>query len=198
MNKKTIGIGIAALVIIIVIVIGVGYNSFVKLDENVKNKWSEVQSNYQRRQDLVPSLVGIVKGGTDYERKTLVDVTEARAKAGQVNVAEPTFEGYQQKEKVEGNLTTNLNKVIAVVEKYPDLQSNNQFKTLQVQLEGTERRIKFARKDFNEAVMGYNNKARSFPWNIVGGLLGFKPKAGFSADGGAQNAPEVIFSDSTK
>jgi len=198
MNKKKIGIAIAAIVVIIVIVIGTGYNSFVKLDENVKARWGEVQNTYQRRSDLIPSLIGIVKGSTEFERNTLKEIVEARAKAGQLAVAEPTFEGYQQQENAQGAVTNNLNKVIAVVEKYPDLQSNNQFKSLQVQLEGTERRIKFARKDFNEAVMDYNKKARSFPWNMVGGLLGFKAKSGFSADAGSQNVPEVKFNDSTK
>jgi len=193
MNKKKIGLIALILGAIIALVFYFGYNSFVKLDVEVNKKWSEVQNAYQRRTDLIPNLVNVVKGSTDYEKSVLAQVAEARAKTGQVTTSGINYDAFQQQEAAQGNLTNNLNKVIAVVEKYPDLQSTNQFKTLQTQLEGTERRIKIARKDFNSAVMDYNNKARSFPWNMVGNVLGFKPKDGFTADAGAQNAPEVKF-----
>ncbi|MES2777696.1 MAG: LemA family protein [Bacteroidota bacterium] len=194
MNKKKIGLIALILGAIIALVFYFGYNSFVKLDVDVNAKWSEIQNNYQRRSDLIPSLVSIVKGSTDYEKTVLQQIAEARAKAGQVTTSNVSYDAFQQQEAAQANVTNNLNKVIAVIEKYPDLQSTNQFKTLQSQLEGTERRIKFARKDFNEAIMAYNNKARSFPWNIVGSMLGFKPKDGFTSDAGAENAPEVKFS----
>lgn len=194
MNKKRAGITIGAIVVIFGILLISGQRSFVTLEEAVNNKWSGVQNAYQRRSDLIPNLVSVVKGGTDFERNTLVDLTEARAKAAQVNVSsEVDFNSYQQQEQAQAAVTTNMNKVIAVVENYPDLKATNQFRTLQAQLEGTERRVKFARKDFNETIMAYNKKVRSFPWNLVGKVLGYKPKDGFKADAGTQNAPEVQF-----
>ena len=193
MNTKKIGLIALVAGAIIALLFYFGYNSFVKLDEEVNNKWAEIQNSYQRRTDLIPSLVNVVKGSTEYEKNVLKELTEARSKAGQVNTSVISHDAYQQQETAQGNITANLNKVIAVVENYPDLQSTNQFKTLQSQLEGTERRIKFARKDFNTAVMEYNKKVRSFPWNMVGGVLGFKIKDGFTADAGTQNAPEVKF-----
>lgn len=193
MNKKTVGITIGVIVLIFGLLLITGQRSFVSLDENVNNKWGEMQNAYQRRADLIPSLVNVVKGSTDFERNTLVALTEARAKAAQVNVSNPEFSSYQQQEQAQAAVTTNMNRVIAVVENYPDLKSTNQFRTLQTQLEGTERRIKFARKDFNESVMEYNKKARSFPWNLVAKVLGYQAKDGFKADAGTQNVPEVQF-----
>ena len=193
MNKKKIGVIAVAALALLLLVGGIGYNAFVKLDEEVKVKWSEIQNAYQRRADLIPSVVNVVKGSTEYERTTLQQLTEARAKAAATNTGTVNYDTYQQQEAAQAVVTNNLNRVIAVVEKYPDLQSTNQFKTLQAQLEGTERRIKFARKDFNEAVYTYNVKRRTFPWNIVGSVLGFKQKEGFTAAQGTQNAPEVKF-----
>ncbi len=194
MNTKKIGLIALVLGAIIALTFYFGYNFFVKLDEEVKVKWAEIQNAYQRRNDLIPSLVNVVKGSTDYEKETLNKLIEARSKAGQVSVTGIDYNGYQQQEAAQANLTNNLNKVIAVVENYPNLQSTKEFTTLQTQLEGTERRIKFARKDFNEAIRAYNTKARVFPWNMVGSILGFKPKDGFKADAGTQDAPEVKFS----
>jgi LemA protein len=193
MNKKKIGFIAVAVLALLLLVFGTGYNAFVKLDTNVNFQWSEIQNAYQRRADLIPSLVNVVKGSTEYERTTLQQLTEARARAAATNVNTVSYNTYQQQEAAQANVTNNLNKVIAVVEKYPELQSTNQFKTLQAQLEGTERRIKFARKDFNEAVYAYNVKRRTFPWNMVGSVFGFKQKEGFTAAAGTQNAPEVRF-----
>jgi len=193
MKQNKTGLIAIIVVAIIALVFYFNYNAFVKLDENVKVKWNEIQNTYQRRTDLIPSLVNVVKGSTDFERTTLKQLAEARAKASQVNTSNVNYETYQQQEAAQGNVTTNMNKIIAVVENYPDLQSTNQFKTLQAQLEGTERRIKFARKDFNEAVASYNKKVRSFPGNLVSGVLGFKVKDGFKSDAGAEAAPEVKF-----
>ena len=194
MNQKKIGLIALILGAIIALTFYFGYNSFVKLDEEVKVKWAEIQNTYQRRNDLIPSLVAVVKGSTDFEKTTLQQIAEARSKVGQVSVTGIDYNGFEQQEAAQANLTNNLNRVIAVVENYPDLQSTKEFATLQTQLEGTERRIKFARKDFNEAIRAYNSKARSFPWNMVGIVLGFKPKDGFKADAGAENVPEVKFS----
>ena len=193
MNKKTIGRIAIAVVALLLLFFVIGYNAFVKLDEKVKVQWSEIQNAYQRRADLIPSIVNVVKGSTEYERTTLQQLTEARARAASTNVSAASYNAYQQQEAAQANVTNNLNRVIAVVEKYPDLQSTKQFKTLQAQLEGTERRIKFARKDFNEAVYSYNIRRRAFPWNIVGSVFGFQQKEGFTADQGTQNAPEVQF-----
>ena len=193
MNKKKVSLIAGITAAIIALFFYFGYNSFVTLDEKVKVQWSEMQNAYQRRADLIPNIVNVVKGSTEYEQNTLKQLTEARAKAGSVQVSDVNYAGYQRQENAQANVTNNLNRVIAVVEKYPDLQSTGQFKTLQAQLEGTERRIKFARKDFNQAIYDYNKKVRSFPWNIVGGVLGFKQKQGFTADPGTDNAPEVTF-----
>ncbi len=193
MNKKKISVIAVVIVALLLLFFGIGYNAFVKLDEKVKVQWSEIQNAYQRRADLIPSLVNVVKGSTEYERTTLQQLAEARAQAASTNIGTVSYNSYQQQETAQANVTNNLNRVIAVVEKYPDLQSTNQFKTLQAQLEGTERRIKFARKDFNDAVYSYNVKRRAFPWNIVGSVLGFPKKEGFTADQGTQNAPEVKF-----
>lgn len=195
MNKKKLGVIVIAVAAILLLFFGIGYNSFVKLDEQVKVKWSEVQNAYQRRADLIPSLVNVVKGSTEYEQTTLKQLTEARAKAASVTVNSNNvdYNTYQQQEAAQANVTNNLNRVIAVVEKYPDLLSTKEFTTLQAQLEGTERRIKFARKDLNTAVYDYNVKRRTFPGSLVGSVFGFDSKQGFTADAGTANAPEVKF-----
>ena len=193
MKKKSLLITVAAIAAVILFLAIPSQRSLVNLDEDVKAKWGEVQNNYQRRSDLIPSLVNTVKGATEYEKRTLVELTEARSKAGTIQVSEPTSENYEQLTNVQNNVTNNMNKVIGVIENYPDLRATNQFVTLQAQLEGTERRIKIARKDFNESVLAYNQKVRKFPANIFAGLFGFKTKEGFRADAGAQNVPEVTF-----
>ena len=171
------------------------YNSLVGKQENVTKTWNNVQSDYQRRLDLIPNLVGTVKASSDYEKETLTTLIETRAKAAQVNVTgSPTYDDYKKSEEANAAVVTSANKVIAVIEKYPDLKTTNSFVRLQDQLIGTERRIKFSRKDFNEAVMGYNKSVRSFPANIVAKLFGFSVKEGFQADMGADKAPEINFS----
>lgn len=171
-----------------------GQRSLVGLEEQVNNRWAEMQNNYQRRSDLIPSLVNVVRGSSDFEKTTLEQLTAARANANQLSIsATPTAESFERQEQVQASVVAGINRVIAVVERYPDLKSTQQYRTLQSQLEGTERRIKFARKDFNEAVMAYNKKVRSFPWNLVSGILGFSPKTGFRAEAGTEAAPEVMF-----
>ena len=190
--------------VIIIILVGIliiggcgcgGYNNMVRLDENVKAKWSNVQSDYQRRADLVPNLVSTVKGAANFEQKTLTDVMEARAKATSVNInAENlTPDKIQQFQQAPGQLGSALGRLLAVSEAYPQLQATQNFRDLQSQLEGTENRIKVSRNDFNSAVQDYNSTIRRFPNNIFSGMFGFHVKQGFTADAGAQQAPKVQF-----
>lgn len=193
--------GTLVIIIILAIVLifggcGVGrYNSLVSKDENVKGKWGAVQSQYQRRADLIPNLVATVKGAADFEKTTLTQVIEARAKATQITV-DPnnlTPEKIQQFQQAQGQLSTALGRLLAVSESYPDLKANQNFRDLQVQLEGTENRITVARNDFNVAVQDFNSSIRTFPNNIVAGFGGFTPKGYFEAQPGSETAPQVKF-----
>ena len=189
-------IGLTALIIIALLAIFFfsTYNSLVRKQENVSKTWNNVQSDYQRRLDLIPNLVSTVKQSSEYEKDILVKLSEARAKAAQLNVTgDASYENYQKSEAANNEVVASANRVIAVIEKYPDIKTTTSFLRLQDQLEGTERRIKFARNDFNNAVMGYNKTVRSFPSSIVAGLSGFKVKEGFQADMGTGKAPEIIF-----
>ncbi|WP_290796174.1 LemA family protein [Flavihumibacter sp. UBA7668] len=172
-----------------------GYNSMVSLDENVKNKWANVQSDYQRRADLIPNLVNTVKGAANFEQETLTQVIEARSKATSVqidptNITPEKLAEYQQ---AQAGVSSALGRLLAVVENYPDLKANQNFRDLQAQLEGTENRIKVSRNDFNAAVQEYNSSVRRFPNNIFAGMFGFSVKEGFKADPGSENAPKVQF-----
>lgn len=170
------------------------YNSLVRKEENLTKTWNNVQSDYQRRLDLVPNLVNAVKASSDYEKETLTMLIEARANAAKVNVTgSPTYNDFVKSETAQAEVASSANRVIAVIEKYPDLKSTNAFVRLQDQLIGTERRIKFSRKSFNEAVMEYNTAVRSFPSSMAASLFGFKLKAGFTADAGTDKAPEINF-----
>jgi len=171
------------------------YNSMVKMDENVKAKWGQVQNDYQRRSDLVPNLVATVKGAANFEKSTLTDVINARAKATsiQVDPTKLTPESIQKFQAAQGELSSALGKLMVITENYPDLKSNANFLGLQAQLEGTENRITVARKDFNEAVQEYNSKIRSFPANITAKMFGFGEKGYFQAEPGSEKAPEVKF-----
>lgn len=172
-----------------------GYNNMVRLDEEVKNKWANVQSDYQRRADLIPNLVNTVKGYANFEQETLTKVVEARAKATSVNVnaGELTPQAIEQFQQAQGELSGALSRLLVTVERYPDLKANQNFMDLQKQLEGTENRIKVSRNDFNTAVQGYNTTVRRFPNNIFAGMFGFSTKEGFRADPGSERAPSVTF-----
>lgn len=171
------------------------YNSMVKLDENVKSKWGAVQSQYQRRADLIPNLVNTVKGAANFEKGTLTAVTEARAKATsiQVDPTKLTPESIKAYQAAQGELSAALGRLLSVTENYPDLKANENFKDLQVQLEGTENRINVARLDFNQAVQDYNSKIRAFPANLTAKMFGFSEKGYFTAEAGADKAPKVEF-----
>ncbi|MBK7884383.1 MAG: LemA family protein [Chitinophagaceae bacterium] len=172
-----------------------GYNGLVKQDENVKKAWNNVQTEYQNRTDLVGNLVNTVKGAANFEKETLVQLVEARSKATSVNINADnlTPENMAKFQEAQGQLSGSLSRLLAVVEKYPDLKANQNFTQLQGQLEGIENSIKNSRKIFNDAVNEYNTKVRSFPMNMLGGMFGFKQKEGFKADAGAEKAPEVKF-----
>ena len=172
-----------------------GYNSLVEKDETVKKMWNNVQSDYQRRADLIPNLVSTVKGDANFEQKTLTDVIQARASASQIKLEANDLspEKIQQFQAAQGQLSQALGKLMVLTENYPNLKANEAFRGLQAQLEGTENRIKVSRNDFNAAVADYNIKARSFPMNILAGITGFKQKEGFTAAVGSEKAPEVKF-----
>src|SRR5688500_15985602 len=173
------------------------YNSMVQEDENVKKSWNYVQSQYQRRADLIPNLVNTVKGEANFERGTLNDVINARARATSVQVSPEnlTTENIQQFQQAQSQLSGALSRLLVTVERYPNLRANDAFRNLQAQLEGTENRISVARNDFNDKVQGYNTQVRRFPTNIFAGIMGFRPRQGFTADPGSQNAPKVDFGD---
>ncbi|MEN9571162.1 MAG: hypothetical protein RL172_2393 [Bacteroidota bacterium] len=196
MNNKRISllviVGVLALLAIYIVST---YNTLVKKEEKVKQQWSEVQNAYQRRIDLVPNLVNVVKGQADFEKTTLEQIAAARAKADAINqsATELTPEKHNLTTQAQAELVQAANRLIAVVEKYPTLSGTQAFKGLQTQLEGTERRVKFARKDFNEAVASYNSSVRGFPASIFAGMLGFKAKDGFQSDAGADKTIEVKF-----
>ncbi|MBS1760268.1 MAG: LemA family protein [Bacteroidetes bacterium] len=172
-----------------------GYNGVVKEDENVKKAWNNVQTDYQKRSDLVGNLVNTVKGAANFEKETLTQVIEARAKATSINFTadQLTEENIKKFNDAQGQMTGALSKLLAVVENYPDLKATQNFTQLQGQLEGIENDVKNSRRQFNEAVNTYNVKVRSFPMNILAGMFGFKAKAGFSAEPGADKAPKVEF-----
>src|SRR4028119_718489 len=164
------------------------YNGLVGEDETVKNAWNKVQSDYQRRADLIPNLVNTVKGEANFEQTTLTNVINARASATQIRVDpdDLTPERVQQFQAAQGQLSQSLGRLLAVAEAYPNLRANDAFRGLQAQLEGTENRIKTARNDFNDAVQNYNTQVRRFPTNIFAGMMGFKQRQGFAAEAGSQ------------
>lgn len=194
MNKIVWG-GIALLVVILMVSGCNGYNSLVKMDVDVQNKWSQVETQYQRRADLIPNLVSTVKGAANFEQTTLTNVIEARSKASQIKLdpSQLTEENLQKYQAAQGQVGSALSRLMVLTENYPQLKATQQFSDLSAQLEGTENRIAVARKDFNESVALFNTKVRSFPNNLTAGIFGFAPKAAFKADAGAQNAPKVEF-----
>ena len=172
-----------------------GYNGLVQKDQNVKGKWANVESDYQRRSDLIPNLVNTVKGAANFEQETITQVIEARAKATQttVNASDLSPEKIASFQKAQGELSGAIGRLLVSVERYPELKATEAFRDLQAQIEGTENRIKVSRNDFNAAIADYNKRARSFPLNLLAGMFGFKTKEGFKADEGASKAPEVKF-----
>ena len=186
--------------IVLVVVLtasGCGYNRLQGLDEEVKGAWGEVQNQYQRRADLVPSLVNTVKGAAKFEQDTLQQVIQARAAATSVKLDATALnnpETFKKFEQAQSQLSSALSRLLVVVERYPDLKANQNFQNLQAQLEGTENRIAVARKRYIQSVTTYNTAVRSFPENLTAKyLLGLEVRPTFTADEAAQKPPEVKF-----
>ncbi len=194
MNKKT-GFIIGGVLVVVGIFLIVTFNSLVKKEEKLKQQWNEIQSAYQRRLDLVPNIVNVVKGVSDFEQTTLQKITEARSKAASVNIESNNVSAdqFNQQAAAQDTLAVATNNLIIRIEKYPTLKGTGAYAGLQTQLEGTERRIKVARQDFNEALNKYNNSVRSFPTKLVAGILGFRVMAGFQSDAGADKSIEIKF-----
>ena len=193
MTKSTI---ITLVVIGLVAIWGIsGYNSLVSSDEEAQTKWADVETQYQRRADLIPNLVNTVKGYAAHESETLQAVVEARAKATSVSIDPSNMSAEQiaNFQKAQDGVSSALSKLLVTVEKYPDLKANENFKELQAQLEGTENRISVARRDYNDASRQYNTSLRSFPKNILASLFGFEKRAYFEAQAGTEQAPSVQF-----
>ena len=194
--KKNLGwiIPVGILVLVVLWAIG-GYNGMVKMDEQAQNSWANVETQYQRRADLIPNLVSTVKGYAKHEQQTLEEVVKARSEATQLKVdAENlTPEKLAAFQKAQSGVSSALGRLLAVAENYPDLKANQNFLELQSQLEGTENRITVARKDFNDTAKSYNQAIRQFPKNILAGLFGFEKKSYFEAEAGSEKAPKVEF-----
>jgi LemA protein len=188
-------IAIIAAVVIIGAWAASGYNSMVQEEEKATTAFANLQSAYQRRADLIPNLVETVKGYASHEKQTLEDVVNARTKATSVNIDPEnlTPEKLKEFQQAQGELSTALGRLIAIQENYPDLKANENFRDLQVQLEGTENRINESRNKYNSQVQQYNVAIRSFPKNILAGLFGFQKKDKFEAEAGAEKAPKVQF-----
>lgn len=172
-----------------------GYNTMVEKQENVEAAWSQVENVYQRRADLIPNLVATVKGYAVHEQETLTGVVEARAKATSVTI-DPTKldeNSMQQFQQAQDALSSALSRLLVVKESYPELKANENFRDLQVQLEGTENRITVERQKFNDVARDYNTYIRQFPQNIIAGIFGFSSKPYFAAKAGADEAPKVEF-----
>ena len=192
---------IAAVVAVLVLLWGVSkYNGLVSSQEQVNTAWAQVENNYQRRADLIPNLVNVVKGYASHERETLEGVIQARSRATSTtidanNMDEAALARFQQSQDA---LSSALSRLMVVVEKYPELKASEQCQTLMAQLEGTENRIATARRDFNEIAKTYNLEVRSFPNSLIAGITGFRPRPYFTAQAGSDVAPVVEFSSSQK
>ena len=194
--------GIIAAVVAVLVLLwgGSKHNGLVGSQEQVNTAWAQVENNYQRRADLIPNLVNVVKGYASHERETLEGVIQARSRATSTtidanNMDEAALARFQQSQDA---LSSALSRLMVVVEKYPELKANEQFQTLMAQLEGTENRIATARRDFNEIAKTYNLEVRSFPNSLIAGITGFRPRPYFTAQAGSDVAPVVDFSSSQK
>lgn len=196
MSKKAISlITIIGIIVISIIWVVSKYNGLVKKDEACTQQWSKVESQYQRRLDLIPNLVNTVKGYAEHEQETFTQVIEARNQASQTkidpnNMSQEAMDKFQQSQQT---LKSSLDRLMVVVERYPDLKANQNFLELQSQLEGTENRIAVERQRFADVVNAYNSTIRKFPTNLIAGIFSFERKAYFESEAGAENAPKVEF-----
>jgi LemA protein len=202
MNRFAVGCLVVLVVVLFIAVIAAvglagSYNRLVRLQQAVDQSWAQVQNVYQRRADLIPNLVNTVSGAANFEKSTLVEVTNARASVGRVkldpNKAPTDAAQLQEFQAAQGQLSNALSRLLVVVERYPELRANQNFLSLQAQLEGTENRISVERGNFNTAVQNYSVAVRSFPTNFVAGMLGFAPRPFFTAQTGAERPPPVRF-----
>lgn len=194
--------GTIALLVVVLLIFFAGcagcntYNNMIASEERVEQSWADVETQYQRRSDLIPNLVNTVRGAADFEQETLQSVTEARARATSINVSAEDLEDPEQVRafmEAQNELSGALGRLLAVAENYPQLRATEAFRDLQAQLEGTENRITVARRDYNQSVQQYNTQVRRFPANIVAGLFGFDRRTPFEAAEGADEVPEVQF-----
>jgi len=206
MNKFALGCGVVLVIVLFIVVavalaIGGSYNRLVRLQQAVDQSWAQVQNVYQRRADLIPNLVNTVSGAANFEKSTVVEVTNARASVGRVqidpNKAPTDAAQLEQFQAAQGQLSNALSRLLVVVERYPELKANQNFLSLQAQLEGTENRISVERGNFNKTVQDYNVAVRSFPTNFIAGMLGFAPRPFFAAQTGAERPPPVQFNFGT-
>ena len=196
MKKSTVTLLVVVGILVVLVGWIVGaYNGLVTLDEETNGKWAQVESAYQRRADLIPNLVNTVKGYADFEKETLTGVIEARSKATgiTVNANNLTPEAIANFQAAQGQLSGALSRLLVTVERYPDLKANQNFLSLQSQLESTENRIKIERDRFNTSIKNFNSTIRKFPKNIIASGFDFEKKVYFEADSGAENAPEAIY-----
>src|SRR3954467_15638602 len=196
--KKLVIVGVIVLGILLLIVMAGGsYNRLVRLSQGVNGSWAQVQNQYQRRLDLIPNLVSTVSGAANFEKSTLTEITSARASVGQVKIDQnqaPTDPAkLQEFERAQGQLSSALSRLLVVVERYPELRANANFRDLQAELAGTENRIAVERMRFNESVQGYNTAVRSFPTVLMASIFNYHPKPYFQAVTGAETPPKVNF-----
>jgi LemA protein len=193
---KILAIAVVVVLVFVAIAGVSGYNRVVKLDQGVAQAWSQVETQYQRRADLIPNLVETVKGAANFEQETLTRVIEARAKATQVQITPETLndpQALQRFDQAQQELSSALSRLLVTVERYPELKANANYVALQDELAGTENRIANERRRFTESVQTYNTAVKSFPMNMLAGMFGFGPKAYFEAAEGSTEAPKVNF-----
>ncbi|MDQ5914068.1 MAG: LemA protein [Patescibacteria group bacterium] len=195
-SNKQVKLGVLGAVLALLLIwVVAGYNSLVSANQKVESSFATVDTQYQRRADLVPNLVSTVKGAADFEQETLTQVVEARAKATQITIdpSKATPQQLQDYQNAQGEISQALGRLLAVAESYPQLTATKSFQDLQVQLEGTENRIQTSRADYNDTLRAYNTKVKRFPTVILSGLFNFEQKPYFEAVNGAENAPAVEF-----
>ncbi|MBA2422451.1 MAG: LemA family protein [Chitinophagales bacterium] len=196
MNKTLVVVGIVVLIVIILYSTFKGaYNTMVTKSQDTQAKWASVESQYQRRNDLYNSVVKVIQGSADFERGTLKDVIEARSRATSVTVdpTKLTPESIQQFQQAQDQFSSAFSRLLVVVEQYPTLQTTQQFRDFQTQIEGTENRINKSRDDFNVSVQDYNTYIKRFPSNLMAGMFGFSEKGYFSSNPGSENPPDIDF-----
>jgi LemA protein len=196
---KNLGCLVIAGVLVLLVVWGIGsYNGLVNAQQAVEAQWGQVENVYQRRADLIPNLVATVQGSANFERETLREVVEARARVGQVNTQATSDilndpQKFAQFQQAQDQLSSALSRLLVVVERYPELRSVQGFQNLMVQLEGSENRIATERRRFNEVAQDYNSRVRRFPTNLFASMFGFQPRPYFTSQPGAETAPKVDF-----